>query len=290
MGREEACKYGGRKLSNENCENPDPVDGQANQSVGNWSRRKHARLTEYLEATREVRRAYIPPKGSGGAAFIDLFAGPGRVRVRDSRETEEGSALIALHHSAAPFTHVIMCDLEPSNIAALRARTAHDPRAHVIEGDCNERIDDIVALVPRNGLNLAFFDPFGATVFHWRTIQRLASVRRMDLLIHFPTGTIKRNIFNPTQPDFDAVITRMLGTDSWRERVRGADDAHLLIDVLREQLVTLGYAGDRVRTLSISTQDNLKLYHLVFASKSDAGTRIWESISRHDGAQRGFGF
>jgi len=283
------CRYGGRKLPNENCEKPDE-DGLPDQSVGAWSRRKHARLREYLAATRAVRARYLPPKGSGGACFVDLFAGPGRVRVRNCAQTEMGSSLIALEHDAAPFTRVIMCDLEPDNVRALQARTAGDTRAHVLEGDCNERIGDIVNLVPEFGLNLAFFDPFGAKVFHWETIARLASVKRMDLLIHFPTLTLKRNLFNETAPEFHRVVTAMLGTESWRTRVRKPSETAMLIDVLREQLTTLGYEAERVRTLQITNDSGGVLYHLLFASKDPRGTRIWESISRHDGAQRGLAF
>ena len=89
MSDEERCRYGGRKLSNENCENP-ADDGLPSQSVGAWTRLKHERFRAYLAATRAVRAKFITPKGTGGAAFIDLFAGPGLVRVRDCKETEPG--------------------------------------------------------------------------------------------------------------------------------------------------------------------------------------------------------
>lgn len=286
---DEVCRYGGKKLKNENCEVPDPLDGLPDQSVGAWSRRKHARLSEYLQATWAARANYLEPKGRGGAAFVDLFAGPGRVRVWDSPTTEEGSSLIALGHRPAPFTRVIMCELNADNARALRARTAADRRAIVIEGDCNERVGDVVDLVPPHGLNLAFFDPFGAKTFHWQTLERLAAVRRMDLLIHFPTLTIKRNLFNDTAPEFHQTVTAMLGTDAWKQRVRKASEVHRLIDVLQERLSAVGYSERRVKTMQIVNDTNGVLYHLVFASKDPLGTKLWESISRHDGPQRGLG-
>lgn len=289
MGDEERCRCGGRTLPNENCEVP-AEDGLPAQCVGTWARLKHDRLRTYLDATRAVRRRFLPPAGRGGAAFIDLFAGPGRVRFRDSLETELGSALIAQAHAESPFTHLLYCELNPDNAGALRERTKGDARVHIIEGDCNERIDDIIALVPPNGLNLAFFDPFGAKVFQWDTIERLARVKRMDLLIHFPTNTVKRNLSNPTNPEFDAVIDRMVGTSDWRSQVHAAKDVARLIDVLRGRLVSLGYDDERVNTLQVTNDQGGVLYHLVFASKDKRGTAIWKSISRHAGDQRGFGF
>lgn len=286
MGDEERCRCGGRTLPNENCEFP-AEDGLAAQCVGTWARLKHDRLRTYLNATREVRKHFIPPTGPGGAAFIDLFAGPGRVRFRDSLDTEPGSALIAQAHTEAPFTQLIYCELNPDNARALTERTRNDARVHIIEGDCNERIADIVAMVPPNGLNLAFFDPFGAKVFHWETIERLARVQRMDLMIHFPTGALKRNLLNPSNPEFGAVIDRMMGTTDWRDQVHAARDVTKLIDVLRTRLVALGYDNERVNTLPVTNNQGALLYHLVFASKDKRGTAIWKSISRHHGAQRG---
>lgn len=288
MSEEERCRYGGKKLANENCELP-AEDGLPAQSVGAWARLKHDRLRSYLEATRAVRARFIQPIGKGGAAFVDLFSGPGRVRVRDSNSTEPGSALIAYEHESAPFSRLIFCDLEPDNVNALAARTAGDDRVRLIEGDCNERINDIIAQIPPDGLNLAFFDPFGAKVFHWDTIARLGRVKRMDLLIHFPTNTIKRNIDNPKVPRFKETIDRMLGNQNWRSQVHDAKDVVKLIDLLREQLAGLGYDGEMVNTLPVTNDQGGLLYHLLFASKDRRGTAIWKSISRHHGAQRGLG-
>ncbi len=288
MSDEGWCRYGGRKLANENCEQP-AEDGLPAQSVGAWARLKHERLSAYLAATHAVRAKFIEPKGRGGAAFIDLFSGPGRVRVRDCKDTEPGSALIAFEHQAAPFSRLIFCDLEPDNVHALRTRTAGDPRVRVIEGDCNERIDEVLKQVPAEGLNLAFFDPFGAKVFHWDTIARLAHVKRMDLLIHFPTNAIKRNFDNPSVPKFKETIDRMFGNENWRSQVQDARDVAGLIDVLREQLAGLGYDGEMVNTLPVANDHGGLLYHLVFASKAPRGTAIWKSLSRHHGAQRGLG-
>lgn len=284
------CRYGGRRKDNGNCENP-AEDGLASQCVGAWAATKHDRIALYIEATRAVRARYLPPKGTGGAAFIDLFAGPGRARIRDHAATVPGSALIAVEHAEAPFSRVILCDLDAENVSALRARTKGDQqRVEVIEGDCNTEIDRIVALVPPHGLNIALIDPFGPTPLKWSTIAKLGAVKRMDLLIHFPTGSIKRNFLNPTAPSFDATIDEMLGTTEWRKVVRSAEHVPKLIEILREQLVGLGYENERVNTLPVKAEKNLLLYHLVFASKDPRGTAIWKSITKHDGPQRGFGW
>lgn len=281
------CRFGGRRKTNGNLENP-AEDGLPSQGVGAWTATKHDRIRLYIEATRAVRAKYLPPHGTGGAAFVDLFAGPGRARVRDQPATVPGSALIAVEHAQAPFSHVILCDVLPENVAALRARTRADAnRVTLVEGDCNTEIDRIVSLVPPHGLHIALIDPFSPSTFKWSTIAKLAAVKRMDLLIHFPTGPTKRNFLHH---GFHETIDEMVGTPSWRSRVHAAENVPKLIDVLREQLVALGYEGERVNTLPVHTEKNLLLYHLVFASKDERGTAIWKSITKHDGPQRGFGW
>lgn len=157
----------------------------------------------------------------------------------------------------------------------------------VVEGDCNAEIDRIVSLVPAHGLNIALIDPFAPSTFRWSTIAKLGAAKRMDLLIHFPTGATKRNFFHS---GFHDTIDEMVGTTKWRSSVHAAEHVPKLIDILREQLGAHGYESERVNTLPVHTEKNLLLYHLVFASKDERGTAIWKSITKHDGPQRGFGW
>ena len=74
----------------------------------------------------------------------------------------------------------------PSQMRA--PRLAGSPAAkccNVIKGDCNDRIDDIVALIPKGVLTLAFIDPPGLDAHH-ATLQKLAACGRVDMLILFP--------------------------------------------------------------------------------------------------------
>ena len=278
----ERCQYGGGQKPNGNCTKP-AEDGYAVQCVGSWAEKKHEHLQKYINATRAVRAKYLPPKGTGGACFIDLFAGPGRARLHNRSLTVLGSPLLALEHREAPFSKVILCDLEAENVSALRERTRSDSdRVVVFDGDSNKKIEAIAQAIPTHGLNIAFIDPYGPNQFKWKSIARLGSLKRMDLLVHFPTNAVKRNF---VRLEKTTTIDEMVGTKTWRSRARAADETVRLIDVLREQLVTLGYQRDWVRDVAVNNSSNGLLYHLVFASKDDQGTKIWKSITQHDGKQ-----
>jgi len=283
------CGFGGKRKDNGNCEIVDPGDGLPVQGVGEWTPEKHDWLRRFIDATYAARARFLPQGPKAGAAYIDLFAGPGRVRVEGHRESHDGSPLIALAQERAPFSRVILCDLDVENIAALEARTAkHEARTTLIHGDCNEQISNILAHVPKRGLNLAFIDPFAPSVLRWGTFARLAAFERMDMIVNFPTGFIKRNFHTDT---FKGRIDAMLGDDAWRSQVTDAGDCHQLIEQLRNRLAGVGYGHDKTRALPLTNGSNVVMFHLVFFSKNDLGDKIWNSVARTTpSGQRGFGF
>jgi three-Cys-motif partner protein len=251
------------------------------QVIGEWAEeQKHAILRKFIEATRKVRRKYLPPLGPGGAAYLDLFAGPGRARVRETGAIVDGSPLIAAKNTAAPFSRLIFCDLDAANVAALRKRAEGDSRVLIIEGDCNKEIDRIVAEVPRYGLNLAFIDPYGLDALDFAIIEKLArSSDRMDLLIHYPTGAMKRNLGRAgTRALTKAKMTKALGTGVTAARPR--EVVREIDATLRKNLVSLGYTGKKLRSVPVENSKGVTMYHLVYASKHPLGDDIWESITR----------
>lgn len=276
----------------------DPDDELPVQCVGSWSKEKHGYVRKFLEATRSVRASYLPPRGDGGTAFIDLFAGPGRARVRENvnglvREPAEfidGSPLIAL--CEPNISDIVLCELDSENLAALRSRTSHSRKVSVVEGDCNKVIDEIVAKIPRRGYSLALLDPFSASALAFNTIRRLAAFPRMDLIIHFPIGSMKRSFENYR------IFERFLGVppEQWgvapiaegidpREQpaIVHGEDVRGLLDVMRRQLRSLGYADHEitVRTPTMRNTSNVVLYYLIFASKHVLGDEIWNSVTKN---------
>jgi hypothetical protein len=52
------------------------------------------------------------------------------------------------------------------------------------------------------------------------------------------------------------------------------------VDVLTEQLATLGYTGGDVHAAPVENSVGARMYHLVFASKDKHGDRIWNSVAK----------
>lgn len=281
---------GRTRKANGNCVEPGD-DGFPVQDVGEWALKKHDYLQRYIEASSGPRGLFLTSKNAyppAGAGFIDLFAGPGRARVRETGEFISGSPIVALEHSRQPFTKVVAIDLDAENVSALRSRAEkYGPRAEVIAGDCNEVIDQAVARIPRHGLNLALVDPYGLEPLRFDTLRKLAQVKRMDLIIHFPVADMKRNITNVKAGDYAGFIDRFLGT---HVDIKLLSEIPSLIDVLRAQLKPYGYEQEQVRSVSVCNSKNAPLYYLVYISKAKTGSKIWKSLTRNTGKQRGFDF
>lgn len=280
---------------NSNCTVANDPDGLPAQCVGRWASEKHEIVQKLVEATAPARSRYdgTSPRGdfsSGGTGYIELFAGPGRARVRETEKFIDGSPLVALKAAAAknPFTRPVLCDIAPVNVAALRARTARFG-AEVIEGDCNKQIDEIVRNIPAYGYNLALIDPFAPSALKFDTLRRLAAIRRMDMIIHFPTGSMKRN----WDHDYEELLGLPYKDWGVDREMMGPKAIPRLIAVLRRQLVALGYAEDEIHTPNIpaiKNGSNVILYHLIFVSKHSLGKKIWNSITQTQHGQRSLPF
>jgi three-Cys-motif partner protein len=198
--------------------------------------------------------------------------------------------LIAAQHSEAPFTKLLFVDLLQENIDALSARLSTlSKTAGLFRGDCNDAIDELIKQVPVYGLNIALIDPFAASAVSFETIKALAARDRMDLIIHFPMGDLKRNFRAEDKKHFEGFLG--LPESQWGLTIRKASDVPKLIGVLRQQLAKLGYTPRDLTSPAVKNTTNTVLYHLVYATKNKLGNKIWASITRINAkGQKSFNF
>jgi three-Cys-motif partner protein len=231
--------------------------------------------------------------------YIDLMAGPGKNRVRETKQILLGSPLIALL-TEFPFTGYYFIDNDPANTKALQERcnaSPHNNNVQIRTGDCNVLVDQVVKELKLNedqSLNLAFLDPEGLEL-GWKTVAKLARIRRMDLLINYPQGGLNRMMANVYQAPSNTQVDLFFGNHEWRKIYTKFRDQHKsglhreLIDLYQSQLQKLGYtevkrsdeAGGH-EPLIRNIQRNAPLYRLIFASKSPLGEKFWHAVTRRD--------
>ena len=159
------------------------------REAGPWTILKLTFLREYLQAyvtaTKSMRR-------HGNVCYMDLFAGPGKDRDRETGDEVAGSPSIAMGLFPG-FQTFIFVDLEEKNITQLREDAVRRGIAnvtHTIVGDCNQAIDEALKSVPMDGATFCFVDPEGPHAY-WSTISAISQHKpegrnKVELMILFP--------------------------------------------------------------------------------------------------------
>lgn len=263
-------------------------DGLTMREAGIWARAKLDYLARYIAVFEASMRGKWPLRN-----YVDLLAGPGKNRVRETGAVLLGSPLLALT-TRYPFTGYYFVEYDQANAEALRRRCDAwtDPaRIRIQRGDCNVVVDGIVAELRRGGgsLNLAFLDPAGLEL-HWATVAKLASLRRMDLILNYPENGLTRNMRQAFHSSGDTAVDRFFGDRGWRaiydewQHTRRFALHRRLIDWYKRRLADLGYrdvrGGDE--PLMRNVRRNAPLYRLLFASKHPLGERFWHEVTGRD--------
>lgn len=185
---------------------------------GIWTLIKLEALEKYLVAFNTALS-----KQSFTRIYIDGFAGTGRcdIKVDGERTSIDGSARRALAINP-PFHKYCFIDLGPKKLAALKALEAEFPDKviEVIRSDANTALKALCELYRwRDERAVLFLDPYGMNV-EWSTLEVIAKTGAIDVWYLFPyAGLYRQAAKNPEAMDTDKEesITRLLGTDEWRQ-------------------------------------------------------------------------
>jgi three-Cys-motif partner protein len=257
-------------------------DGLPVRCVGLWAKDKYFYLGRYFDIFTAAM------KDKWELCYIDLFAGCGKCRVRETGEEIDGSALLSLS-LRYPFKGYFLVDSNPDVIESLKNRIdkmSLKSRVNIIPGDCNENIDKIIDKLPKKSLNLAVVDPTGLHI-KFSTLQKLTKDRRIDLVITFPEGMdIKRNLAKYLKKSH--ILDDFMGDSDWRQifakdikNIGQLTPAHIeknLIDYYKENLSKLGYSeiktGDEILIRSSQKTCLYTIYYLQAKARwvSDSAT------------------
>ena len=276
------CDYE-RNAPNGICLVKKASDGHNIRCVGRWAKDKYFYIGRYLDLFSTAM------KNRWNLYYIDLFAGCGKCRVRDSGEEIDGSALMSLN-IRFPFTKYLFVDSNPEALDSLEKRTKSSDfldRVKLLHGDCNEKVEEIIKEIPQQGsLSLAFIDPTGLQI-KFATIKQLTEERRIDLIITFPEGmAIKRNL-EIFLKQGHSILDDFMGDARWREQYRkelvalqSFDRKRKFVEIYRQKLESIGYLEIKSvhEVLIKSSARKLPLYYLLFASKHQLGHKFWSKI------------
>lgn len=253
--------------------------GPDGTGVGDWvPSEKHRYLCRYLNATREAQKRFKQ------RVLIDPFCGPGRVQVKGETITRDGGSVIAYRQSVlsgAPFTKVLVGDIDPDKAAANEQRLiARGAQVQTFAGPAVETVDQMVKAVPFGALALAYIDPYNLEYLSFSIIERLARLEHVDFAVHFSLMDLTRNIdmeLNPARDRFDHALP------GWRARVPPKISKKNLslwfFDEWCNAVKALGFTVSS-QMPRITDGKGRAIYRLVFFSRHPLPDRIWGDIAR----------
>ena len=266
---------------------------RAGRSWGYWTQAKLSVLADYLDAF--VRASSAPSE----RVYLDAFAGEGSGLDRLTGEEFKGSARIALEVGAPGFTRFRFFE-KGRRAADLEARLRADyPQRDIVvaEGDCV--LSELTQL--RWAPTFAFLDPDGMELA-WTTLRSLADHKKgyrtgadkpeykVELWMLFPSGGLVRTLAleeEKLSASDERRATRLFGNESWRPiydrrldgRLAGADARDEYVNLMRWRLErSLGYRW--THPLELRNTRGVPLYHMIFTTDNEAGTRIMEHVYR----------
>jgi three-Cys-motif partner protein len=261
-------------------------DGFIVPEVGGWAETKY-RLLSLYDALFSTGMKHKWDK----RVYIDLYAGAGINRIRGTQRLVYGSPLLAMQVSQ-PFDKYIFCEKDGQNIEALRARAkkiSPDADVQIIQGDCNAKVNDILAAIPAASrqstvLSLCLVDPYNLGI-KFDTISRLAE-RFTDFLVLLALYMDANRNYSIYIKETSTKVADLLGDESWRARwlkaqYSGVSFPRFVADEYAERMSGIGYLPTPRMKEVRSFEKNLPLYHLAIFSRHQRAYEFWGEVLKY---------
>lgn len=267
-------------------------DGLYIPEIGGWGDEKYKLLGGYCEIfTSGMKNLW------DSLVYIDLFAGAGFAKIKETNKIRMSSALIALSVNHK-FSKYIFCEEDEKCIIALKARVKrHFPDADVefIHGDSNEKITEIKNKIPKHSkgekvLRFCFIDPFSLNL-KFETINKLTAVGKIDFLILLALHMdANRNLFNYISEN-SSKVDEFISDSSWREpflsgKIPIKDFIKFLAGRYDKNMIALDYIEPVKKHLIRIDDLRVPLYYLAFYSKHPRGNDFYEKVEKYLSTQQ----
>ena len=205
--------------------------------------------------------------------YIDLFAGSGINKTKNSKDIIIGSPFIATLNHATKYNLFYFVESDEKYAKALDARldALSINNKKVLNEDCNKAIDNI--LIQINKINkkhtLFFIDPHAMEI-DWETMRKCLELKS-DIIFTFMTCQIKR-AWGSSVSRFSykqRKLRSFFGDDSWK-RAKDADD---LLKIYKENILKIRKDGI-IEDVNINLGEKFS-YNVFFITNKTQGENPW---------------
>jgi three-Cys-motif partner protein len=248
------------------------------------SRKKYTILKKYLGACERFSDKYQ------NFAYIDTHGGTGEVFDVSDGKARPGSVLTAAKIMPSFPCYVVEIDMERYSL--LKKYTEGYSHIHLFNGDCNEKIDEILSRISAGQkFVFCFVDPDGivyrrgnfvCSQLTWKTVDKIAKFPRTEILVNLSVegimreaGCVCNNPDDPSSKKMEECLTRLFGSEKWKQLNPGDYKAFLRLYMKERLNPNYQYKG---AILIRDSQTRGPLYYLVYASKYPLGGKIMRDI------------
>jgi len=229
--------------------------------VGPQAISKLAILAYYIDIYSRIM------KRRGKICFIDLFAGCGLCKVRDSDVVILGSATLAYYipEFGYNFDQIILFEKDFSYVNVLKKRV---PTSNIFHGDVNKLTVDVIIdnICGNKNPFLAFVDPEGLEL-EWETLKRILS-RWSDVLINYHPEAVRRVYGRKDEPPYSQTLDRFFGTAEW-QNIEYDDEKYFKLYIGRIKNIK-----DVVEFIKVRGKGNY-FYYIILATRKTKGGNPW---------------
>lgn len=268
-------------------------DGLFTPEIGSWGKEKYRHVALYSALfVKSMRNKW------DCLVYIDLFSGAGRSRIRGTKRIVNSSPLVVLG-LPDKFDRYIFCEKDPIKCDALKERRNKEyPEldSHVIEGDANEKVAEILEKIPAyrkdyRVLAFCFADPYALNNLRFDTLRGL-STRYMDFLVLIPSGMDAHRFESIYVKPDNFTVDEFLGTKEWRTEWKEAQKKRMpferfIVQAFGNSMKTLEYLNPDFEDTKLIRSDerNLPLYRLALYSRHALGKEFWKQAKKYSQAQ-----
>jgi three-Cys-motif partner protein len=266
-------------------------DGLFTPTVREWSLEKYKLVGSYCDIfTNGMKYKW------NQLVYVDLFAGAGYAKIKESNKIYLNSALLAMS-IPTPFSKYILCEQDEERFDALSTRVKRDfshLNCELIKGDSNKNVENVIKALPPFGkgntrLPFCFVDPYSLNL-NFATIKALGKTL-MDFLILQALHMDANRNFDTYLNEENTKIAEYLGIHNWRElfekdgMIYRKDFVKFLAEQYQEQMGKLGYQKAKHMHQIRSNEKNLPLYYLSFYSKHPTGEKFFKEVQKRINSQ-----
>ena len=238
-----------------------------------WTKNKAKLIQEYIKLF-----TYVTKHG----VYIDGFAAPQR-----RKHIDFCSAKLVLEAEPKRVRDFWLCDKDDRGFALLKEiKNAHDAkgrRIHLIHGDFNEKIDDIL-LSSRITERTATFALLDQRMFEcsWSTVTKIAAHKhetKIELFYFLAAGWFDRSIAAIKTPAGKATVERWWGRPDWHDLLNyhSLDRAYKVSDRFKSEL---GYRFVHPYPIYDALRGGRTMYYMIHATDHPEASPLMQRAYR----------